>query len=210
MEMECRYACAYIPLAPSPSSAYAVVWRSRLGLRSRPRPRPRLAPSSPPLHSLSPPLCSTERAGFKLRRSAHVPTHSQRWRSAGARAGTSSPSLSSSHRPSRAHLSSLDAYGYARAVELERGADSDVYVGVWSAPHPRPLTPRHRTIEAVCLCISVPASLSSSYADAEGAYAPPIWVQFGFRCTLARRWQCGCRHRAGACTSCLAISLSFS
>ncbi|KAJ7816995.1 hypothetical protein B0H13DRAFT_2459180 [Mycena leptocephala] len=32
------------------------------------------------------------------------------------------------HHPSRAHLSSLDAYGYARAVELERGAGSGVHV----------------------------------------------------------------------------------
>ncbi|KAJ7819154.1 hypothetical protein B0H13DRAFT_2453583 [Mycena leptocephala] len=32
------------------------------------------------------------------------------------------------HHPSRAHLSSLDAYGYARAVELDRGAGSGVHV----------------------------------------------------------------------------------
>ncbi|KAJ7874110.1 hypothetical protein B0H13DRAFT_2551831 [Mycena leptocephala] len=49
------------------------------------------------------------------------------------------------HHPSRAHLSSLDAYGYARAVELERGAGSG-----WVS---------------VCMRTGVAAS---SYADTEG------------------------------------------
>ncbi|KAJ7820289.1 hypothetical protein B0H13DRAFT_2377900 [Mycena leptocephala] len=51
--------------------------------------------------------------------------------------------------PSRAHFSSLDAYRYVRAVELDKGAGS--------------------AIQAGCPYVSPPASLSSSYADTESA-----------------------------------------
>jgi hypothetical protein len=170
METVCRYACAYIPPAPSPSSAYAVVWRSRLGLRSRPRPRPRLAPSSPPLHSPSPPLCSTERACFKLHPSAHVPAHSPRWRSAGARAGTSTPRYPPPHRPSCA-LVFLLMRMHMHAVESERRVRARAFTRVRMK---RTTPSSSHSCSSSCnrgrvFVRTAPASPSFSCADTEGA-----------------------------------------
>ncbi|KAJ7870705.1 hypothetical protein B0H13DRAFT_1896058 [Mycena leptocephala] len=87
-----------------------------------PSPTPSPPPySSPPSRSPSPLLCGTGRAGFELERYPCVLAHSQQWRSTGAGTG-----VARAHPPlpivlpPRTHLSSLDAYAYARVVEAER------------------------------------------------------------------------------------------
>jgi hypothetical protein len=193
METECGYSCAYIPPAPSPSSAYAVVWRSCLRLRSC-SPRPRLAPS--------PPLCSTEHAGFKLRRSAHVPTHSQRWRSAGGCAGTSTP-----HCPPRIALlmrsclprMRTDTHGSSSWGGVRAGAC--MYVRMGLAPMPSYSRGSSGVRGEVFLRILPQASLCSYPTWIRTARALRIWIYFFFLGLNARSHESvevGWRTRAGA------------
>ncbi|KAJ7828598.1 hypothetical protein B0H13DRAFT_297425 [Mycena leptocephala] len=116
----------------------------------------------------------------------------------GCQCGHIHPSLSSSHRPSRARLSSLGAYGYARAVELERVADSGVYV-VCTTVALR-LATRHRATEmTVCAYQRCCASSYAGTSGARSAYLGILWVRM--RTRASRTW--GWRICAGALWVCV-------
>ncbi|KAJ7806680.1 hypothetical protein B0H13DRAFT_597035 [Mycena leptocephala] len=146
---------------------------------------------------LAPAVWYGMRAGFELQRCPYVLAHSQRWRSAGAGTGAARahPPLPIA-LPPRTHLSSLDAYAYARVREEARVC-ARVHIGCStssSSSHSCSSSSDRGRVS-----VHIVAGVAFFFLCGYGGRGPRgSRYTFGFGCALARRWRCGWRTHADA------------